>query len=648
MDADRSLTAPAAAAGRPRLPRTLLSAAIALIGLIALWAVLSRVLATDRGLELTDEGLHLLSLDPPPGQVGFQYPFGWSTSPLFPFVGYDIAGVRTLAATILVSLSGLLGWLAARLIERTASVPGAATDARRRAIVPWVVGGTAAMASLLLYSWFLRTPDYNWATLVGIELALVGLIVMISPGADDTRPVSRSGLVGALLAALGAVVTVPARPSTWAALLLVLAVVLPAWRPWRTAAALWASVVLGMVVVALGAVALGRWPTDVVSIAATALRQPTVTVNSTVSGALSQELAVPYEFLRSLWMLPREIKYPVIAAWLVMALLAVMRRPPRWLIAPVVLVAALLARSVQVDGTFERLAAISTAEGALLVTAGLVLLGCSRHPGAGTSSRPAGRGRVLLLAAGFVALAFAFGFGSMADPYALAARAGVLPILAVTSILQLGRPVRLPMLAIVACWTAVVCGTTLQAAWQHPLNLAAPISEQTVPVAIGPRGSELLLDASTAGRLTDIKDAALAGGWAPGTPLLGVAWQWASTIPYDLGAKVPPFLMPTILYANDGALDLLDHHLAQLPCDPWGEAWVLTSTPGANDPDAGNWFDPAAGPSDPWLGRAVQSVTAHFGRTLAEDYTLVAQSHGLELWKPLTGAVADDAACTAG
>jgi hypothetical protein len=81
-------------------------------GIMGLWFGLAFILATDRGLDLTDEGLYLLAADPPVAAANYGFPFGWHTGLLFRLVGYDISAFRTLGALVLVLAGGWLGWSA--------------------------------------------------------------------------------------------------------------------------------------------------------------------------------------------------------------------------------------------------------------------------------------------------------------------------------------------------------------------------------------------------------------------------------------------------------------------------------------------------------------------------------------------------------
>lgn len=206
----------------------LLLRAVGFVALLsALWAALHRLLASDRGIDLTDEGLYLLAADPPSIDAAWGTPFGWHTAPVFRAVGYDVAAFRTLGAWLLVLASAALGWWAVRLGERLRAAGVAGRSTSVAASLRAVAGG---VGGFLYYGGLLRTRSYNWVTVVGATIAAVGIVMlvehMLRSGCDrpgegklgelwQRTAVQRLGLhVGHLIAGLGAFLSIPAKPTT--------------------------------------------------------------------------------------------------------------------------------------------------------------------------------------------------------------------------------------------------------------------------------------------------------------------------------------------------------------------------------------------------------------------------------------------------
>ena len=134
--------------------------------LVVLWWLLNRVLASSRGLDLSDEGLYLLAADPPSPSASWGFPSGWHTHPLFALVGYDIASFRTLGAVVLFVAFAWLGWASVRVV--TAARELTTTQRQFLLFTGVLVGG---LGSLFYYAPMLRTPSYNWLNLVGIAIS---------------------------------------------------------------------------------------------------------------------------------------------------------------------------------------------------------------------------------------------------------------------------------------------------------------------------------------------------------------------------------------------------------------------------------------------------------------------------------------------
>ena len=280
---------------------------VAGLSALVLWGALFVVLAADRGLDLTDEGLYLLAAQPPSLEAAWGTPWGWHTAPLFRAVGYDIASFRTLGAFLLVLASGALGFLAVSVGQR---LRGLGHDV-------WAAGGRerafgAAMgglAGLLYYGGLLRTPSYNWVTVFGATVAAVGLLQVVvtqlsgrtGPLGDEPNarwPNAFGYLLGVVTAGLGAFFTIPAKPTTPIFFVILAIPVLRIAGDLRFAVKTVGAIAVAAAAFIGVAIVGGLWPWDFVSPFLSALETPSLLPQQGRFGALMSVPRFPLDLLR--------------------------------------------------------------------------------------------------------------------------------------------------------------------------------------------------------------------------------------------------------------------------------------------------------------------------------------------------------------
>jgi hypothetical protein len=637
------------------------------VGVALLWVALAAILATDRGLDLTDEGLYLLSADAPNRSAAWLFPWGWHTGPLFSLVGYDIAAFRTLGAVILVLAGGCLGWVAVRAAVAFGAGGETAVDgrpvhgqaARGGYALPAIGLIVGALGTLLYYASLLRTPSYNWLNLAGILIAATGLVELSRRYRTHGGGMDRGTFAVAAVSALGVFLTIPAKPSTAVFLLaaggcLLLATVGPR-------AALRLSGLVAALVIAWLAVALvvGAWPLDFPRVFIRAVETPTLAAEQSVGGALRNILATPGVIINVFAKLRTGAVAAIGLGFVALAAAIALRagsgsvdtandgrrRLRAVLVAfglSVVVVAALVIVAVPfpIVGRLARSGAavsggaVSRTLFAPLVLAGLFILGGALAAGIALAGRRIASRRVLALVLFLAVLPFFFGFGSSNGMFRQAAwAAGILFIAALVPLVgairvptgpdERGRRawLALPMLVVIA--TGATAWATLADSRALPYRIA-PIETQTVRTIVSERGAVLDLDPDLSALVTSLRSQAAAGGFEPGTPLVGIVWRWSATVPYVLGAGVPDPLAIT-LFGWPGTQDMLQYNLDHgLDGFPIGDAWVLAG--------------PTAGLGASALGSidaAISSLNEATGRSFPTDYRCVMNAAGIELWRPL-------------
>jgi hypothetical protein len=139
----------------------------------------------------------------------------------------------------------------------------------------------------------------------------------------------------------------------------------------------------------------------------------------------------------------------------------------------------------------------------------------------------------------------------------------------------------------------------------------------------------LRLEPAQSAELTRFIEAARRAGFVPGTPLVGVNWEWSSGVAYALGARVPDSLMLAV-FGGAGTIDGVDYNLTfRFTGFPSADAWISTTRSSVLKPDAQR--DVAA---------ALQAFGRVSGRPFPSGYTCVAAEGDQLLWRPAvsTGA----------
>jgi hypothetical protein len=571
------------------------------------------VQAATAGLDLTDEGLYLLSADNHQPYAGHNGWFGRYTGLLFGAAGYDIGWFRV-AGVLLLAASGMV--LGAALIRWVTDGSPARLGLPARV---GIVLGTASGA-LINYSLFIRTPGYNWLTFVGAALAVAGILIALTLRAPSQRAI----VVAGSLIAVGCVLALWGKASAGIGLALIAAVAIAApgldGRRVRMSA--------GLVAVAIAAFLLVLHflfiadPVTTIQLFQRSFQMVAVMdPKHAVAGATA-------EMLGDLAAAPAAVLQPtsgLILVGLAPLLLIAFGRGVRpvataVLVAGPVLIVALylLAKGAWLGGA-SGYESVATADLALLgtaalaaITAGLVARGSDAEADPGHRRRLVYGVSALLGATAVYAFGSANGFVAQTNGTAVLVLAAAGGIVAIPLVPRIGAMT----FSTGAIAVAVISTVVLATAHANPYRMA-PLESATETIAFGPRGKPLTVDPAAAAYWQQLVADAKAACWVPGTRLFDLTWSPADA--YALGATVPETLIPLAGHFTTGTASALE---ALRVSDPpaWADAWLLTS---ADIPQV----DPAV-------------VMALAGRTFPGDYDLVAtlQAPGLglhqQLWRP--------------
>jgi len=584
----------------------LLAAFLLVLLVLALWLAAEWLLMPNRGLDLRDESLYLLEADVQSPTASYVFPFGWHTGPFFNLLGGDVSAFRTAGAVILGLVGIWVGTGAARLITSAWGFPDL--------FITIASGVTGLAASWMFYFTLLRSPGYNWVTLVGMGIAVgAALRQWARHISDRPKPSPWANRILFAIIGFGAVYSLSAKPTTpifiGIAYGCVAATIVGPKRAIQalawivTAAVIWIPVL----------VIIRWWHWSFVSVFLEAVQRPLVTEQQSPPQALLRYVSIPllaYRDFRGVAALPvlvASIAYLAIASNVIR----------RWrytslLLVPYTIVLAITpyfaASNLQVWQQGWERGNLTVA--LLMVVAATFLLAIGRW------ETPQKVTTIQLTVAVFslVGLAGAFGFSSTNTPYPLMKFASLL--LAAAALVSLSRlPRALHRRLIAALLALAVSATTTHLLLQSQVApySSASLEIQTEPVVVGRNASVIFVDEEKAEVLNTMRSAVQkAGGESirviaigPGSP--GVAFASGATVPDSI--LLSWFDLP-------GDVPLAKANLSRVASAEWCDAWLLTKAYQDQTDE-------------------IASIYAEFtGRNWPGGYVLQEEVDGFKLWSP--------------
>ncbi|GAC1669157.1 MAG: hypothetical protein NVS9B8_11850 [Candidatus Limnocylindrales bacterium] len=564
-----------------------------------------------RGLDITDEGLYLLAADNHQPAAAFIGWFGHYTGVILAAVGHDIAWFRVVGVLMLLAAGAILGGAVLRLLG----------VARLAVAVRVIVLCSVSAATLVNYSLFIRSPGYNWLALLGVLLAVAGILLMLTLDRGDRR----AALVAGVLIATGCFLATWAKISAGvglAGLATVVGLIPGLGDPVLRRRALLTAVLAGTLLVGLHLVFVADAGTTVAtirrSLAMLAVVDPRYyRVGSALDLTVRDVVAAPAAIVGASFGI-------VFTGFAPLSALAV-RPSRRSTVCALATIGALIATAASLAirgewlGGIEGYGRVAIADLAILAAAILAAASSAvvahRTP---SGDVPGSARRVAAATVVMVAAAGAYAFGSNNGTVTQTTGAAVLVLGAAALVAGLPFSGRRQTLVVAAgCLVmGMASSLVLVSARDRPYRMAS-IGAMTETVRVGSQGPLLSLDPASAEYWRRLVQSAQDAGWHPGRPLLDLTWSPA--VSWALRATVPDTLVPVVGNARTADAQALAAIRLSGP-RRWADAWLLVS---------------------PDLGRVhPDRVAASFGRSFPGDYELVialtAPGLGLrqELWRP--------------
>lgn len=554
---------------------------------------------------------------------------------MFWLLGYNISYFRTLGAIVLVVAGGWLGWSSMVVVSRF--------RVRRVGREFWIcfMGATiGSVGSLIYYSSLLSTPSYNWLNLVGIIVASAGYLNLC---ANDLHPIglnTRYLWFFSAVTAAGLFISMPAKPSSSLLLYVSGGVLLFLHSPLNKAIIMNLKIILCLLILIAISILSGFWQRSAAEIILLYFQKPTLVPGQTPQGAIRGILSLPITYFNQLIHLETGVLTCLVIG-VSMIVFGALSALYRWRLASISAFGGLCL--VAASGLFVAQATLGIGTKSVpihrscfasLVTGILSVFIASAIPPILSLFRMLQTEdcrlkiihvvKLISFASFLMASSFVYGFGSSNTPYRMASESVVFLLLgaAVLDLFWRSWFIRASSIFILVVVTGLLVVSTLIDARTLPYRQKA-IAEQTVPLRVGRHGAVLRVSHDIADQLMSLRQQAESAGWKPGTPLIGVVWSWASTVPYFLGAKVPDSLMLTI-FGYPNSVELARFRIArQLSNFPVKEAWIMTNE--------------SALLEDCQLSEVKEVLSALSEATkfaFPQNYKRVALSGGLELWKP--------------
>ncbi len=576
------------------------------------------------GLDLTDEGLYLLSLDKS-ASVSFHTPFGTPLRILFGLAFEQLWFYRLVGVVLLLTTSYLLCKAAVGhfKVGETNQEIRTATRLISLAIV------------VLYYGWGLFTPSYNWLNLLGLMLGGLGFLQFVALRGqneqDRKRKFSRLALSICLIG-IGFVVSTFGKLSSGPILLIFGFCFISCVLGFRIALKAFTAILGVTAFLYLSIHILVEPLPSLVEKYARGYRTLTVmdphySLQEALQSLTSFFVQLPLALLGQFRL---ELACILGATFATFALRSIRKKKNRrgsgivgfGILMEVVVVASFLFSVAQTIVGYPGKFQIQTVLVAASIFAVLAVVAIDNLTVSGRLLKPTGT--QLLVMSGLLLLVTAYGFGSNNGFIVSSGGASGLVLLATLVLLSSTdtlqrRNVTLLLSFVVGIILVSVSVNGVNFPYRKPSLLS-----QTQPLEL-PKGQGLVLvDSLTARKVTSLKADLHRADWKPGTPMLDYS-NFSATLVYLFEGQPPTTVLPSVGgYSGSQALAELSlkEDFNKADGAKWSDAWLITNV------------NPALTSTAPTF--LVSPATVRLvNRVFPDDYIRVGAFADIEIWKPV-------------
>ena len=608
-----------------------------MIFLVFLWVGLELIISSNRGLELTDEGLYLLASREISAQAQWGFPAGWHTAPIFAIANSSVADFRTLGAVVLAvsgTFFGLTAFLGAYRPKSFMDV----IQGKRLLLTGAIFSSVGLLSSLFYYSALLRAPSYNWVNLVGLLIAGSGFFLYLWAHTQEaSKPIMGREIPGVFLISIGLIFSSVGKPSSPVLFMFVAMLIIVFLAGLAQALKMAAQTALfgGLTIVLL--IIFGLWPANFLEIFVVAVQAPALVETQGIYGALRNLAFFPLNVLSGLTDYGVIVMSFLIGGFLAITLSNLFPKARNLLLFSGLCVAWFAAlwifgfsQWVFLDFSPQnRWVAPHLPLAVLILVAISLVVGFSYTKGVDLQPRLEYSPYKLAVASFSFWITLVFGFGSSHGVIRQSTLALIGFFIAIFSLL----PPLQRKTGVIATWASMftslllLLSLTLVDSHRNPYRLSA-MSTQTVEITLRDKGeSVLFVDGETAHTYNDLISLLDDAGFSRGDPVIGLVFRWNSTWPYAVGADVPSSLMPT-LWGYDTSLEVLERNLNTRNRNgfDWENAWWFVSDPRLLTDEQNALLD-----------ESYAVVSRKTGRSFPDAYEWVGTAGEVDVYRPLAG-----------
>ena len=593
-----------------------------------LFLALSNIIAPQKGMDFSDEGHYLLSADPSKLSDAWGWPYGWNLHLLFRISGYSISNFRMYGFVLLLLATYRFSKkLCELLIENQ--------NNRLNKFEQILFQILVTSSSVLFYSGFLRSPNYNWLNLVGMTLFLAGIFGLIIQLNESVSQKKQEWKCKTEMA-LGLFIALPAKPSTYGFGMISLFLCIFILKNLNRAIQI--SVQVTLIVVSFISLSLltGFWPTTILNQIAQIIKMPPLAPNHSLTGAIQDLGTTPFKLIRAISLMP-EIKIVILALFIALILnISKIKGFERYRIFAVIFWIVVITISfhffemrkinISTNSDFNWIENTLISKSLILLILIFSFYKPIKFPKIFQSKQkiiPISRISFLIYLSLLIALT-ALGFGSSVGILGkLTLGASFLMAILATQIVTKVDQRKSQQFYLVGLnlFTLFITVTVILGSYMNPYR-SQSLSEMNHQTLIGNHNSTILLDRTTSFRISGMRQKASEEGFQKTTPVINLTYPAEVGAGYVLGGRLSPTIH-FVMFGYPNSIQQAEYLFSKsAERFDFQNAWILKSTDSFYKKDILTFK------------RVMKDVGEQSKRKFPEKYILVYQDTIYELWKP--------------